>query len=270
VVQALLSSQLAELLAKVQPDAGLHESVVQGLLSLHVSAPEPTQAPFWQTSAVVQALLSLQAAELGEKTHPASGSHVSLVHGLLSLQRSALAPTQVPPAQSSTWVQALSSLQGLVLFVNTQPCAGRHASSVQGLPSAQASAAPPAQTPAAQASSVVQASPSSHGATTGRTVQPTAESQLSAVHGLESLQSTRLPDWHAPAAQTSPSVQKSPSWHGSEFTTTTQPEAGSQDSVVHGFESAQSTRAPGIHWPLSQRSPWVHAFSSLQGNGTGS
>jgi len=45
--------------AVAQPVIGLHESVVHGLLSLHVTALPPPQAPAVQTSPDVHALLSL-------------------------------------------------------------------------------------------------------------------------------------------------------------------------------------------------------------------
>ena len=61
-------------------------------------------------------------------------------------------------------VQALSSLQGAVLLALTQPVPTSQLSLVQLLLSLQLGAGPPAQAPALQASAVVQALPSLHGA----------------------------------------------------------------------------------------------------------
>jgi hypothetical protein len=47
-----------------------------------------------------------------------------------------------PAWHVSVWVQAFPSSQAFVLFVNTQPVAGLHESSVQTLPSLQATGAP--------------------------------------------------------------------------------------------------------------------------------
>jgi hypothetical protein len=70
---------------------------------------------------------------------------------------------QVPPPQVSPVVQALPSLQGLVLSVWAHPVPGSHESSVQGLLSSQFGAGPPLQLPPPHTSPVVQAFPSSHG-----------------------------------------------------------------------------------------------------------
>ena len=61
VVQALPSSQAAVLLVWTQPLTASQESLVQGLPSSQFGGNEPTHLPdASQTSAVVQALLSLQ------------------------------------------------------------------------------------------------------------------------------------------------------------------------------------------------------------------
>ena len=97
VVQALLSLHGAVLATLEHPDEELQESSVQGLLSLQFVGPLETQLPPLQWSPVVQALPSLQVFELDTvNTHPVAGAHVSLVHGLLSLQLSAGPPVQVP------------------------------------------------------------------------------------------------------------------------------------------------------------------------------
>src|SRR6185369_15937983 len=73
-------------------------------------------------------------------------------------------PVHVPPAHASPVVHALPSLHGFVLAVKTQPDAGAHASSVQGLPSLQTSGTPPLHEPFAglQVSTPLQALPSLH------------------------------------------------------------------------------------------------------------
>jgi len=96
-------------------------------------------------------------------THPDPVSHASLVHGLPSLQFSAGPPAHAPPEQASPVVQALPSLHGWVLLMNSHPVAGLQVSLVQALPSMQGNGAPPTQVPDAQVSPVVQASPSLHG-----------------------------------------------------------------------------------------------------------
>ena len=63
-VQALPSLQAAVLLVKTQPVAGLQESFVQGLLSLHVTAEPPVQRPPAHLSLTVQAEPSSQATVL--------------------------------------------------------------------------------------------------------------------------------------------------------------------------------------------------------------
>jgi hypothetical protein len=87
VVQAFPSLHAAVLFVNTQlPFAGLQASVVQTLLSLHVTAGVPVQTPATQTSPVVHALPSLHALVLFVKTQPDAGLHASLVQGFPSLQ----------------------------------------------------------------------------------------------------------------------------------------------------------------------------------------
>jgi hypothetical protein len=67
-------------------------SVVQTLLSLHTTAVAPWHVPPPQVSPVVQAFPSSQALVLFVKTHPVAGLQLSDVHGLLSLQTTAVPP----------------------------------------------------------------------------------------------------------------------------------------------------------------------------------
>jgi hypothetical protein len=90
----------------------------------------------------VQGFPSSQAAVLLVNTQPDNGLHVSVVHGLVSLQTIAV-PLHTPPLQTSPEVHTLWSLQAFVLLACTQPVAGLQESSVHGLLSSHATAAPP-------------------------------------------------------------------------------------------------------------------------------
>src|SRR5439155_810648 len=143
VVQALPSLHGLVLFVWTHPEAGSHESSVQGLPSLQLIGGPPTHAPPLQASFVVQALPSSQADVLLVWTHPVAGLHESSVQRLPSLQFGGAPPTHTPPLHASFVVHALASLQAAVsLFVWTQPVAGLQESSVQGLPSSQFSGAP--------------------------------------------------------------------------------------------------------------------------------
>ena len=134
---------------------GLQLSVVQALLSLHVTGV-PAHAPLaLQASPVVQRLLSLQAAPgVGAFTHPLEPLHESAVHGLLSLQFGGVPPTQTPPEQVSFVVQALLSLQEFVFGALVQaPPGAMHESLVQTLLSLQVFALPAVHVPVAVQSS---------------------------------------------------------------------------------------------------------------------
>jgi hypothetical protein len=109
----------------------------------------------------VQALPSSQATLLSAKEHPLAGSQLSSVHKLPSSQSGGRPPTQVPALQLSPVVQALPSSQAPATLTLKQPPPRSQLSSVQTLPSSQSGGAPPAQAPALQVSTVVQALPSS-------------------------------------------------------------------------------------------------------------
>jgi hypothetical protein len=90
VVQALLSLHVVVLVVSHWPEAGLHASVVQRLLSLHVVVPVLAQIPVaGLQDSVVQRLLSVQGITgLLHAAAPCNaGSQTSFVHRLLSLQR---------------------------------------------------------------------------------------------------------------------------------------------------------------------------------------
>ena len=117
LVHPFPSSHATALLACTQPEPGLQESFVHGLLSLQLSAGPPRHDPPAHVSLVVQLFPSLQDAVLFALTQPVAGLHESFVHGFASAQFGASPPTQTPAAHASPVVQALPSLHGLVLFV---------------------------------------------------------------------------------------------------------------------------------------------------------
>ena len=125
VVQALPSSQAATLSTCTQPVSESQESSVQTLPSLQLGAGPPTQLPPEQVSFVVQALLSLHETvlfvcvqtpdEQASVVHPLPSSHwLAWVH---SVQPGMGVPQQLPPAHTSSLVQAWLSSQGSVLSV---------------------------------------------------------------------------------------------------------------------------------------------------------
>jgi hypothetical protein len=217
-----------------RPGDGSQESVVQRLPSLQSGGGPPRQVPPWQTSPVVQAFPSLHEAVLFVLMQPAAGLQASSVQTLPSLQLGGVLPTQVPPAQTSTVVQALPSLHAAELFVLKQPLAGLQASSVQTLPSLQLGGVLPTQEPPLQTSTVVQALPSEQAVPSGLAVleqTPVAGSQVPAEwHWSEPVQTT-LPCVQEPAAQESfvqalPSSQETaqpPQWFESMLKLTSQP-----------------------------------------------
>src|SRR5205823_12866872 len=138
------------------------------------------------------------------------------------------------------------------------------ARSVQGLPAKQRSRPGPAQVPSAQASPVVQASPSSQGPVLSVCPQPVRESHVSSVHGLPSSQLSRAPV-HEPAAQASPVVHASPSLQGAVLGVCTHPVSGRQASSVQRLPSSQPSGAPPTHCPPAQVSCVVQALASSQG-----
>jgi len=85
-VHALPSSQAMVLLACAQPVATLQLSLVQGFVSSHWVTAPARQAPPPHTSPAVQALASVQLAELGKLVQPVAPSQPSSVHRLPSLQ----------------------------------------------------------------------------------------------------------------------------------------------------------------------------------------
>ena len=97
-VQRLPSLHIAVLLTCAHPVDGLHESVVQTLPSLQLTAV-PAQTPFAHVSAVVHALPSSHAAVPPFVcTQLPAGLHVSAVQGFWSSQYAAGRPRHEPEA----------------------------------------------------------------------------------------------------------------------------------------------------------------------------
>ena len=198
-------------------------------------------------------------------TQPVAGLQESVVHRLWSSQEMAPPLRQAPSPQVSPEVQALPSSQGTLLLVWAQPVAGAQLSVVQRLWSSQSTAEAGLQAPSPQVSPLVQALPSSQASVLLAKTQPVAGSQLSLVQGLASSQARVSPLTQAPTSQVSPLVQALPSSQVRVLFVKTQPEAGSQLSVVQGLASSQARGPPPWQLPSPQVSPSVQASPSLQG-----
>src|SRR5439155_908786 len=139
----------------------------------------------------------------------------SAVHGLLSLQLSAVPTVHDPFWQVSLPLQRFPSAQEVPLraAVCVQPKTGSQASLVQGLPSSQLSGVPPVHVPFWQVSAPLQRVPSGQEVPLAALVcwQPSRGSQESVVHGLPSLQSSAVPAVHVPPWQVSAPSQTVPS-----------------------------------------------------------
>ena len=240
-VQTLPSEQLALLAPCWQPASGSQLSSVQALPSAQFLTPLEVHAPAAHTSVSVHTLPSLHVAVLATCRHPDPPSQLSSVQGLPSLHEIAAPDRQAPPAHWSPTVHTLPSLHGTVLLVDLHPVAVSQLSVVQGLLSSQVLGPVGVQTPLVQASPTVQLLLSEQLASLLTCRQPLTALQESVVHGLPSSHPSVLPDWHAPAAQTSPVVQTEPSEHGKLLLALTQPAVGAQLSVVQGLPSSQGT-----------------------------
>ena len=115
VVQALLSLQGSLLALCTQPLTASHESVVQPLLSLQLTAL-PLHTVSLHASPRLQALLSSHVAKLAACTQ-LPPLQLSSVQTLLSSQFGPAPPTHAPAAQVSPSVHALPSSQLAVLAV---------------------------------------------------------------------------------------------------------------------------------------------------------
>src|SRR5207249_4306122 len=127
-------------------------SVVHGFASAQVSAVPALHTPVWHVSVPLHAFPSLHEVpfETAACLQPATGSQVSVVQGLLSLQVSDVPAVQAPAWHVSTPLHTLPSLHEVPFgtAVCLQPAAGSHVSVVQGLASLQLGGVPAVQAPA--------------------------------------------------------------------------------------------------------------------------
>jgi hypothetical protein len=192
---------------------------------------------------------------------------LSVVHGLLSLQLSAVPLRQTPAWQVSAPLHALPSPHDapFARAVWVQPNVALQPSVVHGLLSLQSRAAPALQVPAWQVSAPLQTLPSPHGTpfATAGCWQPATGSQLSVVQALLSLQLSDVPAVHAPAWQVSAPLHTLPSAHEVPFGNGVFTHAPALHvSKVHGFESAQS--AFTVHWMQPLTGVCTHPDTGLQ------
>jgi hypothetical protein len=104
-----------------QPVDGLQLSVVQTLASLQERGVPAVHPPLWQISAPLQALASLHEVPFrtGACSQPKTGSQVSVVQGLASLQLSAAPAVHTPLWQVSSPLQTLPSAHDAPLGTGT-------------------------------------------------------------------------------------------------------------------------------------------------------
>ena len=140
-------------------------------------------------------------------------------------------------------------------FSTKQPVLASQPSAVHGLLSLQSVGVAVVHRPAAHASPVVQALPSSQLPLWSVWVQPVAMSHASAVQLLPSSHADAVPETHWLLAQLSPAVQRLPSSHVAALGRCTQPVEELQESSVHTLPSAQSTV------PSTVQAPPAHLFA---------
>jgi hypothetical protein len=217
----------------------------------------PAHLSFW-----VHGLSSVQVAPSAFVwTQPVAGSQLSVVHGLLSSQPSAVPPPHTPFVHF--WAcKHLFPLSHVVLsetfvFVHV-PVPTLQPSVVHGLLSLQFGPVVGVQTPAAQWSPVEQSFPSEHVfVSTLVWTQPVDGLHESFVHACWSSQLSAVPATQAPLTHLSPTVHAEPSLQASVLSfVNTQPLVGLQLSAVHGLPSLQESGVPGVHTvPLQVSAP---------------
>jgi len=138
----------------------------------------------------------------GEFWQPRTGSQLSFVQTLLSLQLRAVPAAQVPAWHVSLPLQTFPSAHDVPFVTGAleHPKTGSQESVVQRFESLQVRGVPLVQTPAWQVSPPLQTSPSAHEVPfrTGVAWQPLTGSQLSVVQTLPSLQVSDAPAAHVP------------------------------------------------------------------------
>ena len=266
VVQALPSSHAAVLSACTQPVAGSHDVVGARVAVVAVRAPSPdARCRRRRCRRCVQASPSSHArGVVGVRRSPSPDRTSRRCTGCRRRSCGAGPPTQAPPSQVSSVVQASPSLHEAVLLACTQPEAGSHESSVHGLLSSQSRAVPPTQVPPSHVSSVVQALPSSHEAVLLVCTQPDGRDRTSRrCTGCRRCSCAASPPTQVPPAHVSSVVQASPSSHEAVLLVCTQPDAGLHESSVHALSSLQLRAVPPTQVPPSHVSSVVQALPSL-------
>ncbi len=129
---------------------------------------------------------------------------------------------------------------------------------VHGSLSLQFSAMPGAHLLLTQASPLVHALLSLHGALLALNWQPSVLSQTSSVHGLLSKQTSTAPDWQLPPAQASPLVHALLSLQATVLLAFWQPRTALHVSVVQALPSSQLLVAGGLPQvpALQVAAPW--------------
>jgi hypothetical protein len=188
-----------------QPKTGPQPSVVHALPSSQSSVIPEVQTPPWQVSWPLQTSPSAHGVPSATDTfvHPKTGSHVSVVHSLPSLQSSTAPAVQMPLWQVSLPLHTSPSAHEVpcATGVFVHPKMGSQASVVHVLPSLQSSAVPAEQMPLWQVSLPLHSSPSLHEVPFGTAMflQAATGSQVSVVHTLPSSQSSGRPGEHTPS-----------------------------------------------------------------------
>jgi len=178
---------------------------------------------------------------------PVPTSQPSIVHGLPSLQFGPVVGVHTPAAQWSPVEQSFPSLQVLVsTLVWTQPVDGLHESFVHACWSSQLRAAPGTHAPLTHLSPTVQAEPSLQVSVLSFVnTQPLVGLQLSAVHGLPSLQESGVPAVQVVPLQVSAPLHTLPSEQPVPGVTAVWLHVPAlQASCVHGLVSTQLVHAP--------------------------
>jgi hypothetical protein len=171
LVQAVLSLQVRPSGAfgfEQVPLAGLQAPATWQVSDAVQTTGAPVQAPAWQLSPVVQALLSLQTVPFGAdgfEHAPVVGLQVPGVwHTSGALQRTGWPMVHRPPTQMSLVVQALLSLQvrpsGAFGFEQAPEAGSQTPATWHWSRATQVFGDPPTQVPWTQVSMVVQALPS--------------------------------------------------------------------------------------------------------------
>lgn len=156
------------------------------------------------------------------------------------------------------------------------PSGSIHVSTVQALPSLQFGGVPGTTAPPEHVSTPLQNSPSLGSFELSGVNTHAPDTQVSSVHGLESLHSdgpeqlmqpTMGVPAHPPPEQTSFSVHELESSQASVLFMFSQPVAGLHESLVHGFPSLQSASEVSIpaQTPISHSSLVVQASPSSHG-----